>query len=208
VTSDISVIIPTVTPRRELLARALASVGRQTLQPDTVHISDDVDRIGGARNRQRALDRVTTYLTAPLDDDDEFLPHHLEVLADEMERTGADLIFGWFHVIGGTDPFPWAEGKPWDDQEPHQVPVTWLAETEVIRSVGGFAGEWDVTQAEDPGIDAAGNRAGEDYRLILRLINAGAKIVHLNNRTWNWYHWLDGSRIGNSMGLPSRVNWT
>lgn len=201
-TSNITVIIPTVAPRREMLARALASVGRQTLQPDTIHVSDDVDRIGGARNRQRALDRVTTELTAPLDDDDEFLPHHLEVLAAELERTNADLTFGWFDVIGGTDPFPWAEGKPWNDAEPHQIPVTWLARTEIVQAVGGFAGDWDVDQAEDPGVDQDGNRAGEDFRLVLRLVNAGAKIAHLNNRSWLWYH--HGT---NSMGLPSRVAW-
>lgn len=206
-TSGISVIIPTVRPRRELLARALASVGRQTLQPDTIHVMDDPGTLGGAVNRQRGLDRVATEFTAPLDDDDEFLPQHLEVLAAEIDRTNADLVYPWFNVVGGTDPFPWAEGKPWDDTEPHQVPITWLARTSVIKAAGGFTGDWDVSQAEDPGTDSQGHRAGEDYRLVLRLVNAGAKIVHLNQRTWNWYHWAEFGRIGNSMGLPSRVPW-
>lgn len=201
--SGISVIVATVIPRKTMLARAVDSVLKQTLPPAAIHVAYDPGDFGGALNRQRALEKVTTEYVAPLDDDDEYLPQHLELLAAEIERTGADLVYPWFEVMGGTDPFPWAEGKSWDNDEPHQVPVTWLARTETIKAVGGFAGEWDVTQAEDPGVDALGHRAGEDYRLILRLVQVGAKIVHLPVRTWLWHH-----HSANSMGLPSRVNWT
>lgn len=198
--SDITVVVTTIPQRRALLSRALASVGAQTLLPDTVVITEDTERLGGARNRQRGLDRVTTRYVAHLDDDDEFLPEHLERLRDTIQETDADLVYPWFTVVGGTDPFPWALGKPWDDNEPHQVPVTTLALTGALKEAGGWDGDWDVTAAEDPGVDSEGNRAGEDYRLVLRMIEKGMIIHHLPEISWIWHH--DSK---NTMGLPSRV---
>lgn len=199
-TSDITVVITTIPQRRALLARAIASVGAQTLLPDTVVIVEDTERLGGARNRQRGLDQVTTQYVAHLDDDDEFLPQHLERLRDTIRETGADLVYPWFTVVGGSDPFPWAYGKPWDDNEPHQVPVTSLALTGALKEAGGWDGDWDVDAATDPGVDSEGNRAGEDYRLILRMIERQMVIHHLPEISWLWHH--DSQ---NTMGLPSRI---
>lgn len=199
--SDITVVITTIPQRRALLARALASVGAQTLLPDAVVIVEDTERLGGARNRQRGLDQAITQYVAHLDDDDEFLPNHLERLRDTIRETGADLVYPWFTVVGGTDPFPWALGKPWDDSDPHQVPVTTLALTGALKDAGGWDGGWDVAAADDPGVDSDGNRAGEDYRLILRMIERRMLIHHLPEITWLWHH-----DSGNTMGLPSRVH--
>ena len=103
-------------------------------------------------------------------------------------------------MAGGTDPFPQWEGVPWDNDQPHQVPITWLARTDLVRDMGGFSAGWDPSQGEDPGLDEWGNRAGEDYRMILRMVNAGAKIVHLPKRSWTWHH-----HASNTSGRPSKV---
>lgn len=200
--NGISLVVTTIAPRRPLLARALASIGAQTLLPEVVVITEDTRRLGAARNRQNGTDQVATEFVAYLDDDDELDPPHLERLAAEMNRTGADLIFPWFTVVGGTDPFPHSFGRPWDNTEPHQIPVTFLARTEVIREAGGWTLGWEEVDAEDPGTDRDGNRAGEDWRLCLRLCAMDAKIVHLPERTWRWHH-----DSGNTSGLPSRVRW-
>lgn len=142
---------------------------------------------------------VNTEYTALLDDDDTLKPEHLSALMMHAETTGADVVYGWFDVVGGTDPFPQWEGLPWDDDRPHQVPITMLARTDLLRDLGGWSYAWDPSQGEDPGVDADGNRAGEDYRLILRAVAAGAKIAHLNQRTWQWFH-----HGKNTAGLPSR----
>lgn len=197
-TSGISVIIPTVAPRANMLQRALDSVTAQTLQPDVVIVQEDVEREGAAATRQRAQDKVTTEYTCPLDDDDELFPMHLEHLLTEAERTGADLVFPWYEVHGGGDPMPEAFGRDWDaylnEYGPYQFPVTFLARTEAIRAAGG----WEPHPE-------AGSRvgfSGEDWRLCLALVALGAKIVHLPEKTWIWNHWG-----GNSSGLPERVAW-
>lgn len=199
-TTGITVAIPTITERPEMLARAIRSVSFQKRPPDAVSISFDLEQKGAPGNRDDALAAVRTPYVAFLDDDDEFGPYHLAKLAECMKENDADLVYPWFTVVGGTDPFPQWENQPWDDDHPHQVPVTWLAKTDLVRAVGGFSYAWDPSQSEDPGLDEWGNRAGEDYRLILRMIKLHAKIVHLPDRTWKWHH-----HARNTSGLASRT---
>ena len=183
-----------------MLRRALRSVELQTLQPTDVVVSTDTERVGAPKNRDNGLARLQTEFVAFLYDDDELYPQHLQRLYETAVETEADLVFPWFDVgSGGSDPFPWLEGVPWDNSKPHQVPITLLARTEVIRAAGGYSYEWDPTQGADPGVDEFGNRAGEDYRLILRLCASDRKIFHLPERTWLWHH-----HGRNTSGLPSR----
>lgn len=193
----ITVVITTVgQPRAAMLARALQSVRDQTRQPAFISLAIDDQRQGAAVNRQRGTDRVNTEFVAYLDDDDEFYSHHVAVLGREMVKTGADLVYPWFDVIGGVDPFPTAEGLPWDDEHPRQIPVTFIARTAAIREVGGWIPVLEGAEHED------GNRAGEDWDLTLRLVAGGKRIHHIGMRTWKWYH-----HSSNSMGLPNRVKW-
>jgi glycosyltransferase involved in cell wall biosynthesis len=196
---EVTVVIPTIPPREKLLQRALASVEQQTM-PVRVVLALDVEKRGAPYNRDIALSRVRTPYVAFLDDDDELLPEHCFNLLEALKLSDADLVYPWFTVgSGGTDPFPQWEGVPWDNDHPHQVPVTFLARTEAITAAGGFSYGWDPSQGEDPGMDQHGNRAGEDYRLILRLIRNGAVIRHFPHRTWVWHH-----HASNTSGLPSR----
>ena len=167
--------------------------------PVRVLMTTDVERRGAAHNRDVGLSLVRTPYVAFLDDDDELLPHHCSTLLEVLRLSDSDLVYPWFTVVGGTDPFPQWEGVPWSDSEPRQVPVTFLAKTDAVRAVGVFSYAWDPGQGDDPGVDADGNRAGEDYRLILRLVAAGAKIRHFPHRTWLWHH-----HESNTSGLPSR----
>lgn len=191
----ITVVIPRIPVRLENYASAISSVIEQTLQPYAVIETMDDEKRGAAVNRDSGLFQVETTWTAFLDDDDFFYPTHLEDLHGFALETGADLVFPWFDVYGGTDPFPEFEGKPWDNDKPHQVPITHLVRTEAAWDVGGFCGDWiDRTD-----FDAHGNRIGEDYNYILKLVRAGYKIEHLNKRTWGWNHWG-----GNTSGKPER----
>ena len=179
-----------------MLTRALRSVAAQRRPADNVVVQMDVDRVGAALNRDRGLAQVTTEWVAFLDDDDELYSHHLQRLLETAEETGADLVYPWFDVgSGGTDPFPMFEGQPWSNEERHQVPITFLVKTEAANEVEGFNGGWE----DDGAVDEHGNRAGEDLHFIYKLVDAGKKIVHHNERTWLWHH--HGS---NTSGLPSR----
>ena len=190
---DVTVVIPTIPPRAQMLTRALASVESQTHPAAAVIVEHDHTGEGPAVIRNRALGQVVTEWVAFLDDDDYLLPDHLAVLCQGQEQSGADVVWPWFRVQGGTDPFPMHRGRQWDPQDPHQIPITVLARTDAIRAVGGFQ-----TIPDGP-TDRLGNRAGEDWTLWLALSSAGYQFHHVNRITWVWCH---GPQ--NTSGLPSR----
>lgn len=191
--TTVGLAIPTIPPREELLERAKVSVRAQTRQFDKVSIVCDNAKQGAAVARNLAWKSLGTVdYVAFLDDDDELEPQHLEMLLDVATETDADLVFPWFTVVGGSDPFPMHFGKEWDPAEPHQTTITVLWRREALEVVGGF--EVVTFDAER---DEAGNRVGEDYRAVLDLNDMGGKIVHLPERTWLWHH-----DSGNTSGLP------
>lgn len=167
----VGVALPSIPPRTQMLYRALGSVRAQTYPVDQVSIATDHRREGAAATRQRALDGITTEYTLFLDDDDEFLPQHVEHLLRFAQDTGADFVFPWFTVIGGSDPFPQHFGKVFDMANPTHTTVVTMVKTELAKSVG-----------IQPGL------GGEDWVFTTRCIEAGAKIMHLPERTWLWHH--------------------
>lgn len=188
---DITVCIPSIPPRASLLTRALASVAEQTLPARAVSIAYDTTRDGAAITRQRALEAVTTDWVAFLDDDDTFLPHHLATLSQAVLEHNADYAFSWYTVVGGTDPRPEEFGLPWDPAHPRQTTITTLVRTSLAQSTGFLPDGPDDLSSPDR------HYAGEDWRFTSRCVAAGARIIHVSERTWNWYH--HGS---NTSGLP------
>jgi hypothetical protein len=190
-TSDVTVVIPTIPMRRDLLARALLSVTGQTHPVAAVAIAMDTDRSGAWATRNRAASMVRTTWTAFLDDDDELLPHHVEHLLAVAKNEHADVAWGWFDVRGGTDPFPHYRGRQYDPGQPHIVPITYLVRTEVLHAamdaIGGFqpdvGGSWDV----------------QDRPLLDTMVRLGAHLHACPDTTWVWHH--HGS---NTSGLPTR----
>lgn len=196
---EVTVIIPTVSPhggREKMLKKALASVEAQTHPATAVIVEHDTDREGPAVVRNRAIEKVETEWLAFLDDDDYLKPNHLAVLCKAQDESAADVIWPWFNVEGGGDPFPMFRGRQWDPADPHQVPITAMLRTSAVRAVGGFE---TVPKGET---HADGNRAGEDWRLWLALSAAGYRFFHVPDRTWVWRH-----HGRNSSGLPERIRW-
>lgn len=158
----------------------------QTRQPDGIHIAIDNNHEGPGVTRSRGLAAATSEWVIYLDDDDYLLAPCIEKLLACADETGADVIYSWFTVINGTDPFPQFFAQPWDDLNPHIFPITYLVRTEVARAAGGF-----------PSVEEMGNRwaaqwngeqGGEDWFAIQALMEVGAKIVHLPERLWVWDH--------------------
>jgi glycosyltransferase involved in cell wall biosynthesis len=168
-----------------MLARAVASVQRQTVPYHLITV-EDTDRQGAAATRQRGLEQVTTEWTAFLDSDDEMDPDHIEHLLACAADTGADYVYPWFRVVGGSDPFPMFFGKPFDPAAPNSTTITILVRTELAKTVGF---------ATDPTVQVA----GEDFLFTKGCIAAGARIVHLPRRSWTWHHHSGG----NTSGLPN-----
>lgn len=186
----VTVAIPHIPVRKNLLTRAIDSVQDQYMPAAALAISTDYEKQGAAVNRQRALDMVQTPWTAFLDDDDEFMPHHLNRLMATALDTGADYVFSWFEVIGGGDPFPQNRLLPFDPQNPKHTTITILVKTELAKSVG-------FTQPEG----SHENWGGEDWNFTLGCIDAGARIEQVpdGERTWYWHH--DSQ---NTSGRPER----
>lgn len=186
-----TLVIPTIPPRAKLLTRALESVTAQRMPFSDVVIAYDLERTGAAATRSRGLDGVQTRWVAFLDDDDELYAQHVEVLIHAAIDAGADLVYPWFDVAGGTDPFPQFEGKEFDPMLPNMFPITVLARTELLHSIGGFRHEPSTL---DPSI-----MEGEDWIMWINVIAAGGRILHVPQRTWLWHH-----DSGNTAGSPDR----
>lgn len=199
----IAVITPSIPTRAQMLKRAQLSIDMQTLPAWEVHVAMDLDRVGAAVNRQRALDMVSSDCdwVAPLDDDDEMKPFHLEDLYEHAMETGADYVYSWFEVVGSNgisfgdyDPVfpPTHFTNPFDPENPVETTITILIKRELLESVG-------YVQLHRPEAYAAGASTGEDRNLTLRCIEAGANIQHLVRRTWLWHH-----HGNNTSGRPDR----
>jgi hypothetical protein len=194
----ITVVIPTIPPRGQVLQEALFSVKQQVLRSHEVLVEMDTAHAGAAITRQRGLERVTTPWVAFLDDDDMFMPQHLNNLWRHARETGADYVYSWFETMPvGCDPFPVTHfTAPWDPAAPRQTTITTLVKTSLAQEVG-FLGESEDTQD--------GMRSGEDWGFTLGCNKLGT-ISHLVERTWFWRHWGQGSpgMSGNTSGLGSR----
>lgn len=196
---DITVVIPTIPPRKALLSRAITSVTSQLYPASALAIAVDLEKQGAPKTRQRALDMVRTPLVAFLDDDDEFMPSHLLDLLTHMRETNADYVYSWYKVVGhggivfNYDPVfpPTHFTEPWSNEHPRQTTITTLVSTELAKDVG-FTGLREMETGD-------GNVSGEDWNFTLGCMNLGAKISHLVKHTWYWHH--DSQ---NTSGRPER----
>jgi hypothetical protein len=209
----ITVVIPSIPPRRNLLRRAVASVLGQTMPAAALSVVVDSDRLGAAVTRQRALDAVNTRWVAFLDDDDEMKPNHLEALFSAAVDYDALYLWSRFQVAlpkrgyrvprfrgeeyelrDGPEPLGAGTFEQWNDEQPAQTTITTLVSTELARAVGGF-----VPPTAKGEID--GQRAGEDWDFTLRCRAAVPldAMRHVPAVTWLWHH-----HESNTSGLPDR----
>lgn len=195
---DLTLVITTMPSRPKSLNRALMSIANQTLQPGRIVVQMDTVGVGAAANRDAGLSRVETKWVAFLDDDDYLYPQHIQRLYEVANEQDADLVYSWFDVDGGVDPFPENFGKAWDPERPVQTTVTTLGKTESYKEVGGYSSLDGFSQAELEAY-SQGNTAGEDFRLVCNLNAAGKKIVHHPEKTWAYVHW--GGNTSGRAGL-------
>lgn len=178
-----------------MLERAVRSVEAQTVQADQLVVQIDEHSEGASATRTRGMLHVETEWTAFLDDDDELLPQHIQFLTDRADEHGLDMCWGWYTVVGGTDPFPIHQGKQYDPTSAHIFPITILARTSMLHraaeDMGGF----------QPDPYGTGNWGIQDQPVWDHMIvTQGAKHMAFPDITWLWHH-----HGRNTSGLPSRV---
>lgn len=184
---NISVVIPSLPSRLDMLGRTMGSAYSQTLQPREVCVATDTQRRGAAHTRQRALEMANSDWIAFLDDDDEFLEDHLWTLWDTAQAERADYTFSWFVRARGGDPLGHF-GKIFDPTAPHHTTMTVLCRRELALEAGFL-----------PHDDMHHDWSGEDWRFTLRCIELGAHIVHVPKETWIWHR-----HAGNTSGLVGK----
>ena len=208
--ADVTVVIPTIPPRAEtLMRRAMTSVALQTRPPaGGVRVWLDADGEGPAVMRDRALraggaEEITTEWVTFLDDDDEILPQHLEIMfrvVEAVEASGGrvQMVYPWPYTIGGTNPHEANFGQPFQLERPVQTTIVVMVRTGLAREIG-FRAMGDL--------DAPGRLyGGEDWDFTQRVAtwclerDVRPGVVHVPVRTWLWHH-----HGGNTSGLPR--NW-
>lgn len=186
----VTVCIPTIPPRGQVLQRALESVWAQTSPVEAISVSYDLEKRGAWANRNRAMEGARTDFIAFLDDDDEFMPHHIERCMEVQRETNADVVVPWYEVVGGVDPVPFHRGKQPDKDNMHSFGITCIVRREAL-------GDLRFKSREEVGI-------GEDYDFWIRMAKSGAKMVGIEDITWKWNHWADGLGGGNTSGMADR----
>lgn len=180
---DVTVCTAHIPIRGPHLSRAVMSVAAQTVSPKAHLISVDYNHLGQPANLDKCVWSADTKYVAILDDDDELLPDHLEVLFDYIESTRADLVYPWFKFetsghAGHLEEFAF---KEWKNEEFHTIPITWMAKTEVVKAVGGFSVGFDPLSFN---VDERGFRIGSDRSITRKIVNAGYVIKHFPKVTW------------------------
>ena len=184
---DVTVVTPSIPPRvcNGLLQRSNDSVRAQTYQPSGgISVALDVERVGAAENRQRALDAVRTKWSAFLDDDDWYYPPYLETMWNLVHEHGADYGYAWFD---GNNPFPMHRGRQMNVDQPHHTTMTVLVRTELAKEVG-FTNHPEAPPAW----------SGEDWLFTLKCIEAGAKFIGTDEVLWHY-----NVHGGNTSGRPT-----
>ena len=189
---DVTVATATIPPRTGpggLLEQAVNSVRSQSFMPAGGYsVALDVDKVGAAVTRQRALDAVRTGWVAFLDDDDYLYPNHIETLwklAHDLD--GADFVYSWFD---GNNPFPMHRGRRWNPAEPHHTTMTVMVRTELAKEAGFLLPNGPLHQ----------DWMGEDWMFVLRCSElSGGNFAGTGEVTWHYR--LHGA---NTSGLPTR----
>jgi len=159
----IAVITPSKPNRTALLEECKASVTAQTRAADIHVVKVDYEGIGPAVLRnQMVMDLSPEYnWLAFLDDDDVFLPRHLELLS--IVSGDADVVYSPSQLDLGYQPFDREVLK-----ERNFVSVTSLVRRSIFAAVGGFR---DLVKYED-------------WHLWEDISDAGGRFIFIPEVTW------------------------
>lgn len=178
VADDITVIIPTVPERAELLAEAVASLEAQT-SPVRWLIGVDNEHNGPIATVNALAGSVQTEWLFRLDDDDLVDDDHFEVLGRWLDGR-ADVVYTWCRIEGGNDEHPPEQFQVrlqaeygWEHlREANWIPSSAAIRSELWHSLGGYR-EPSWTQHED-------------WDFWVRALDAGARFACVPAVTWTY----------------------
>lgn len=182
-----------------MLARAVASVLRQAHPVDAICIAVDHDRAGASITRNKAIQMALASAVdwiGFLDDDDVLLAHHTHQLLGCATEHEANLVWGWFEVAGGSDPFPDKRGRQWSADELSIVPIAYMVKADLLRA------GMDATGGFQEDVAMSGSWQAQDMVLFEWLAANGTPYASPSS-TWIWSH-----HASNTSGVPDRPDGT
>jgi hypothetical protein len=193
----IAVLTPSLPGREDMLGEAMESVRKQSLQPSVHAVGVDYDRVGIGKMLNLLAASTESEWLARLDDDDLFLPDHLEVLASGAGD--ADVIYTWCEVRarptdGTSPPVPavlgpngWIPNQEFDAdllRTRNYIPATTLIRRSLWHELGGWSlPGWGVGEMPNE------PEYAEDWEFWLRALEVGARFLCIPKVTWVYrYH--------------------
>jgi hypothetical protein len=191
------VTVLTVTiPGREtaMLGENIASVYAQTLpvtrQLICAHLcTDGPAMVQYVQAKNLLLRAVQTEWVAVLNDDDYWLPQHVELLMGEARA--ADVIYSW--ETGRTRPRIDANVNDWPRErltrqleEANLIDGNAMIRTRMLRRVGGFPADWVGDTPHNGGHYQDSPARFEDHELWRRIHAAGGQFRCVPVETWHY----------------------
>ena len=166
--------------RRALQIEALWSAWGQTREPDDLVIGSDHSARGEVWNANRVLRATDCEWLAFLDDDDLWLPGHLEVC--ERFFDNADVVVSRYDLVGR----PWHTIEGWHTDFQDLRRTNWIGSPSMVVARREVFGEW---------VEASGKYRWIDWCNYNRLLDQGARFVDTGHVTtvYRFGKWSNGS---------------
>lgn len=181
--APITVVIPHILHRRKELGEALESVARQYTRATEVLVCVDINphgTLGCSMMCNQGLNGATQPYVAFLADDDFLYPNHLQLLYDAITTHDADIAYSWYENKKGDHVYIFDEFQPWDEDRmraSNYICGTILVKRETALKVGGYP---------TPGTEEWPDLVAEDWGFLIRMADAGAKVVGVDAKTWEY----------------------
>jgi hypothetical protein len=185
----ITVITASIPERQRLLAEAIESVQNQTA-PVEAHLirvqkppRNVLSPTHSAAQLNALLAAVDTEWVAPLGDDDIYFPHHIEQIERRLGHD-VDVVYSWakdeydYFRIDVSDWTPAQVARRLE--EGNFIRSTITIRTELLRRIGGWAGEFRDGVFTETGVPY------EDWDLLIRLARAGGRFRCVPLETWEY----------------------
>jgi hypothetical protein len=200
--APVTVVTVTIPGREELLAESIASIFAQTVPVERqlicAHLVTTTEeaQVHYSAAKNLMLPAVRSPWVAVLNDDDLWLPNHVEAVLPHL--TDADVIYTW----DANGSRPRVNCNDWTAQaigeqleEGNFIDGNCLIRRKLLKKVGGFPTDWVGGGIGKGGHYDRSPACFEDWELFRRLLRLGARFRCVPVETWRYRIGTPGGQI-------------